>query len=207
MGFAKKHMMEQEEKGDWPSTELQGKKVCTHLFFDSYINKKINDCGEKGCCSYCGRKGVVRDMYDVGRDIMWKISLYYTDIDNADLQLASGVDGCCTIVHRIMLHENLGEAHRKHAYQLMANELKMSHPVVAGLYMALQLVVSLGFVWLCPVVAEAYGASLVVVHWGYLIVALAVLAAAYVVFVKKYYHLHEAYLAAIRQGQGASEKK
>ena len=29
-----------------------------------------------------------------------------------------------TIVHRIMLHENLGEAHRKHAYQIMANELK-----------------------------------------------------------------------------------
>ena len=26
-----------------------------------------------------------------------------------------GVDGCCTIVHRIMLHEHLGEAHRKHA--------------------------------------------------------------------------------------------
>ena len=90
MGFAKRHMMEQEEKGDWPSTELQGKKVCTHHFFDSYINKRIKDCGEKGCCSYCGHKGVVRDMYDVGRDIMWKISLYYTDIDNADLQLASG---------------------------------------------------------------------------------------------------------------------
>lgn len=83
-------MMEQEEKGDWPSTELQGKKVCTHHFFDRYINNRIKDCGEKGCCSYCGRKGVVRDMYDVGRDIMWKISLYYTDIDNADLQLASG---------------------------------------------------------------------------------------------------------------------
>lgn len=113
--------------------------------------------------------------------------------------LVYGVDGCCTIVHRMMLHENLGEAHRKHAFQLMANELGMSHPVVACLYMALQLVVSLGFVWLCPVVAEACGASLIVVHWGYLIVALAVLAAAYVVFVKKYYHLHEEYLAAIKK--------
>ena len=29
----------------------------------------------------------------------------------------------------------MGEAHRKHAYQLMANELNMSHPVVSlGLY-------------------------------------------------------------------------
>ena len=34
--------------------------------------------------------------------------------------LVYGVDGCCTILHRIMLHEHLGEAHRKHAYQLMA---------------------------------------------------------------------------------------
>ena len=29
--------------------------------------------------------------------------------------LVYGVDGCCTILHRIMLHEHLGEAHRKHA--------------------------------------------------------------------------------------------
>ena len=41
--------------------------------------------------------------------------------------LVYGVDGCLTIIHRIMLHENLGEAHRKHAYQLMANELKIGH--------------------------------------------------------------------------------
>ena len=30
--------------------------------------------------------------------------------------LVYGVDGCCTILYRIMLHENLGQAHRKHAY-------------------------------------------------------------------------------------------
>ena len=35
------------------------------------------------------------------------------------LILIYGVDGVLTICHRIMLHENLGEAHRKHAYQLM----------------------------------------------------------------------------------------
>lgn len=43
--------------------------------------------------------------------------------------LVYSVDGCRTICHRIMLYENLGEAHRKHAYQFMANELKMSHPI------------------------------------------------------------------------------
>ena len=26
-----------------------------------------------------------------------------------------------------MLHENLGEVHRKHAYQIIANELKIGH--------------------------------------------------------------------------------
>ena len=56
--------------------------------------------------------------------------------------LIYGGDGCLTIVHRIMLHENLGEAHRKHAYQIMANELKNGHVKVASLYMVVQLVLS-----------------------------------------------------------------
>lgn len=100
--------------------------------------------------------------------------------------LVYGVDGCLTIVHRIMLHENLGEAHRKHAYQIMANELKIGHVKVTLLYMAMQLAVSLGFIYLCPNTALC--------HWMYLIGALAVLAIAYVLFMKKYYHLHEEYL-------------
>ena len=35
-----------------------------------------------------------------------------------------GVDSVLTIIHRLMLHENIGLPHRKHMYQLMANELK-----------------------------------------------------------------------------------
>ena len=100
--------------------------------------------------------------------------------------LLYGVDGCLTICHRILLHENLGEAHRKHAYQLMANELKMSHVKVSLIYMALQLVVSLGFIYVCP--------NTMLAHWIYLVGALLVLAVAYVLFKKKYYHLNEEYL-------------
>lgn len=111
-------------------------------------------------------------------DITWLIFL-----------LVYGVDGCLTIVHRIMLHENLGEAHRKHAYQLMANELKIGHVKVTSLYMVIQLMVSLGFIYLCP--------DTVLCHWMYLIGALAILAVAYVLFMKKYYHLHEEYLASL----------
>lgn len=108
-------------------------------------------------------------------DITWLIFL-----------LVYGVDGCLTIVHRIMLHENLGEAHRKHAYQIMANELNIGHVKVTLLYMAMQLAVSLGLVYLCPNTALC--------HWMYFVGALAVLAIAYVLFMKKYYHLHEEYL-------------
>ena len=104
--------------------------------------------------------------------------------------LVYGVDGCLTICHRIMLHENLGEAHRKHAYQLMANELKIGHVKVSLLYMGMQLAVSLGFVFLVP--------DNVLAHWIYLIGALVVLAVAYVLFKKKYYHLHEEYLASLK---------
>ena len=42
-----------------------------------------------------------------------------------------GADAILTICHRIRLHENLGEAHRKHAYQLMANELHIPHVAVS----------------------------------------------------------------------------
>ena len=113
-------------------------------------------------------------------DITWLIFL-----------LVYGVDGCLTIVHRIMLHENLGEAHRKHAYQIMANELKTGHVKVALSYMAMQLAVSLGFIYLCP--------NTVLFHWLYLTGALAVLVIAYIWFMKKYYHLHEEYLKSLKK--------
>ena len=104
--------------------------------------------------------------------------------------LVYAVDGCCTIVHRIMLHEHLGEAHRKHAFQLMANELGMSHVVVSLVYMTLQLAVSLVVVFVVP--------DTLLAHWLYMIGAGIVLVLAYVAFMKKYYHLHEEYLLRVK---------
>lgn len=104
--------------------------------------------------------------------------------------LVYGVDGCCTIIHRIMLHENLGQAHRKHAYQLMANELKIPHVVVSSIYMALQLCVSLIILYLIPNTTPA--------HWVYMIVVGMVLVLAYIAFMRKYYHLHEEYLEKVK---------
>ena len=112
-------------------------------------------------------------------DITWLVFLLFY-----------GVDGCCTILHRIILHENLGEAHRKHAYQLMANELGMGHVQVSLIYMAIQLVISLVMVLLIPDTAMA--------HWIYLICVGIFLVGAYVLFMKKYYPLHEAYLRSLK---------
>ena len=120
-----------------------------------------------------------------------KLIVQTGDVTYLILLLVYGVDGCLTIIHRIMLHENLGEAHRKHAFQLMANELKIGHVKVTLLYMAMQLVVSLGFIYLIP--------NTVAAHWMYFICAILVLAVAYVLFKKKYYYLHEEYLASLRK--------
>ena len=105
--------------------------------------------------------------------------------------LVYGVDGVLTICHRIMLHENLGKAHRKHAYQLMANELKIGHVKVALFYATLQFIISIGFIYLCP--------NTLIAHWCYLAVALIVLSVAYIIFMHKYYHLHVEYLESLKK--------
>lgn len=108
-------------------------------------------------------------------DVTWLIFL-----------IVYGVDGCLTIVHRIMLHENLGQAHRKHAYQLMANELHIPHMVVSAIYAMLQLIVSLVMIYVIP--------DTIIAHWLYLTIVFVALMLAYTIFMKKYYYLHEKYL-------------
>lgn len=93
-----------------------------------------------------------------------------------------GIDTGLTIAHRILLRENLGKAHRKHAYQLMANELRLSHLLVSSFYMLLQLSISFGLIFL-PVN-----------EWLYFFKVLLLLVIGYILFVRKYYHLHEKYL-------------
>ena len=120
-----------------------------------------------------------------------KLVIQTGDVTWLILLLVYGVDGCLTICHRILLHENLGEAHRKHVFQLMANELKIGHVKVTLLYMAMQLIVSLGFIYLCP--------DTILAHWMYMIGAILVLSIAYILFKKKYYHLHEEYLRTLQK--------
>ena len=89
-----------------------------------------------------------------------------------------GVDSVLTIIHRLMLHENIGLPHRKHMYQLMANELKMPHVIVSLIYMSVQAVVIAG-----GICFKEYG-------YGYLAGVVLALSIIYVLFMKRYFHLH-----------------
>lgn len=122
--------------------------------------------------------------------VLGKIIVKTQDITWLVFLIVYGVDACFTILHRIQLHENLGQAHRKHAYQLMANELGMSHITVSLLYMGLQLLISLAFIYFIP--------DNLLAHWIYLVAVLVVLSGGYLVFMKRYYHLHEEYLNRLK---------
>lgn len=116
-----------------------------------------------------------------------KLILTTGDISYIILMAVYGVDTILTICHRIMLHENLGQAHRKHAFQIMANELHIPHEVVSLCYVVLQTIVSFGLLFI-----SRY-------HWIYAVVAIIVLCAAYLLFMKRYYHLHAEYLHSIEK--------
>lgn len=90
-----------------------------------------------------------------------------------------GVDSVLTIIHRLMLHENIGLPHRKHMYQLMANELKMPHVVVSLIYMAVQAIVIVGYI-----MCLNYG------YW-YLSGMILLLSLLYICFMNKYFGLHQ----------------
>lgn len=111
-----------------------------------------------------------------------KLILQTGDLSYLTLLAVYGADAILTICHRIQLHENLGEAHRKHAYQLMANELKIPHVLVSAIYMVAQLGISFGLIFF-PLN-----------HYVYMGIVIVVLATGYLVFMKRNYHLHEEYL-------------
>ena len=89
-----------------------------------------------------------------------------------------GVDSVLTIIHRLMLHENIGLPHRKHLYQIMANELKIPHVVVSSAYMIVQGVIIVGYIFL-----RDY-------DYIYLLCIILLLSLIYLCFMKKYFKLH-----------------
>ena len=77
-----------------------------------------------------------------------KLILQTNDLLYILLLAVYGVDSILTIIHRLMLKENIFQPHRKHAYQLLANELKVKHVVVSAAYSVLQLLISFGLICL-----------------------------------------------------------
>ncbi|HEY3388904.1 MAG TPA: glycosyltransferase family 4 protein [Prolixibacteraceae bacterium] len=104
------------------------------------------------------------------------------------LLVVYGIDTVLTIIHRLILKKNIFKAHRKHAFQLMANELKIPHVIVALFYASLQAVIAVGFF---VFKSHSY------VYFGIVILTLSLL---YVLFTKKYFHLHQFPLSNHSQG-------
>ena len=90
-----------------------------------------------------------------------------------------GVDSVLTIIHRLILHENIGLPHRKHLYQIMANELKIPHVMVSSIYMVVQAIIVVGYIMYMD-----YG------YW-YLIGTVILLSLIYICFMKKFFRLHQ----------------
>ena len=95
------------------------------------------------------------------------------------LLLVYGVDSILTIIHRILLHKNITQAHRMHLYQIMANELGIKHIYVSMLYATLQALIGIGLL-LIPASWDYY----------YFIIALTVLCIVYVIFMRHYFRKH-----------------
>jgi UDP-N-acetylmuramyl pentapeptide phosphotransferase/UDP-N-acetylglucosamine-1-phosphate transferase len=89
-----------------------------------------------------------------------------------------GVDSVLTIIHRMILKENIFEPHRKHLYQLLANELMFPHLIVSTIYMALQSVIILGLLFVSD--RLIYSISVIVI-----------LTILYISLKSKYYYLHK----------------
>ena len=111
--------------------------------------------------------------------LIGKLILTTGDFNWIILLSVYGVDSVLTIIHRLMLHENIGLPHRKHMYQLMANELKIPHVVVALIYMVAQAVIIMGYIS-----CQSYG-------YTFLLCMVLLLGIVYICFMKKFFALHQ----------------
>jgi len=111
--------------------------------------------------------------------LIGKLIIQTEDFSWIILLVIYGVDSVLTIIHRLMLHENIGLPHRKHMYQLMANELKIPHVVVSLIYMAVQAVVIIGYI---DCLDHGY---------IFLLCTVLLLSFIYIWFMRKFFRLHQ----------------
>lgn len=106
--------------------------------------------------------------------LLGRLMLITGDISYIVFLTVYGVDAILTIVLRISIKENIFKPHRRHAYQLLANEMKIPHVFVALFYVLLQLFISVGFFF--------FNSS----PYIYLISSITLLSGVYVIF--QFYH-------------------
>lgn len=103
------------------------------------------------------------------------------------LLVVYGIDAILTIVYRLILKENIFLPHRKHAYQIMANELKIPHVLVSLMYGLLQGLIVVGFI-----LSKSNS------YW-YLGAIILILSLSYILFMKKYFWLHNTSLSSFKK--------
>ncbi len=96
-----------------------------------------------------------------------------------------GVDSVLTIIHRLILKENIFVAHRKHLYQILANEAKIPHLVVSTIYAVIQILINLLLLY---ILQSDYGILNTLLI---LIAILSFMSIVYVVVKKRHFHLHK----------------
>ena len=145
--------------------------LCAVLVFNFFNFRKRAKC-------FAGDVGSVSIAFII-LFLIGKLIIDTEDFSWIVLLAVYGADSVLTIVHRLMLHENIGLPHRKHLYQIMANELKIPHVAVSLTYMLVQAIVVAGYL-----VLREYG-------YVYLAGSILLLSILYLLFMKRFFHLHQ----------------
>ena len=144
--------------------------ICAVLVFNFFNFRKRAKC-------FAGDVGSVSIAFII-LFLIGKLIIGTEDFSWIILLAVYGVDSVLTIIHRLILHENIGSPHRKHLYQIMANELNVPHVVVSSIYMLVQALIIVGYFYF-----QSYS------YW-YLLSSILALSILYVLFMHKYFHLH-----------------
>ncbi|MFK1735668.1 glycosyltransferase family 4 protein [Bacteroides fragilis] len=144
--------------------------ICSVLVFDLFNFRKRAKC-------FVGDVGSVSIAFVV-LFLIGSLILQTKDFSWLVMLTVYGADSVLTIIHRLLLHENIGLPHRKHLYQIMVNELRIPHVVVSLVYMIVQIVIIIGYLY-----CRGYG------DW-YLLGCILLLSGIYIGLMRKYFHLH-----------------
>lgn len=87
----------------------------------------------------------------IGFSLLYFVLQLYLKTENHLVFLIFGtylLDGGWTIIERIYRKENIFEAHKRHLYQLLVNDLKIPHLLVSSYYFFIQLLISIILIYL-----------------------------------------------------------